>query len=160
MRILKQLVQIGTSREIDCNLDCQDFVYDLHMSVTSLHSSPWLVMWSQHEFMMNFMPLCRETRGWVQKLNCHWFSYESHSIESQLTNQACNKVRRVTQTLQLISTAIILVFLWITLGRVIKTLQPSYTLPHIPSHCDQYQETTKEMKKEERNREMSKKIEK
>jgi hypothetical protein len=36
----------------------------------------------------------------------------------------------------------------------------SYTSPHIPSHCDQYQETTKEMKKEERNREMSKKIEK
>jgi hypothetical protein len=40
VRIQWQLVRFGTNCKIDCNLDCQDFVYDLHMSITSLHSSP------------------------------------------------------------------------------------------------------------------------
>jgi hypothetical protein len=62
MRILKQLVWIGTIRKIDYNLDCQDCVYDLHMSITSLYNSSWLVLWSQYELVMNFMPLCRERR--------------------------------------------------------------------------------------------------
>jgi hypothetical protein len=44
MRILKQLVWIGTIRKIDYNLDCQDCVYDLHMSITSLYNSSWLVL--------------------------------------------------------------------------------------------------------------------
>jgi hypothetical protein len=66
-------------------------------------------------------------REWICKLNHHWFNYELHSIETQLANQACNNVRRVTQTLQLNSSIIVVELFGIKLERVTKTLQPSST---------------------------------
>jgi hypothetical protein len=78
----------------------------------------------------------REVCEWRYKRNYYWFSYESHSFEFQLANQVCNSVRRVTQTLQLILIIIIVESLWITLGRVTKTLQPSPIWSHTLSHYD------------------------
>jgi hypothetical protein len=74
----------------------------------------------------------------------HQFHYESQLIIVNLNVQTCNQIRRVTQTLQLITiTNIIELFLWTVLGRVIKTLQPSSISSHTPSHHDWHQKITK-----------------
>jgi hypothetical protein len=83
----------------------------------------------------------------------HRFYCESQLITINLSVQTYNKIRRIIQTLQLITiTNIIELFPWTVLERVTKIFQPSSITSHIPLHHDQHQETTKRMKKEERNR--------
>jgi hypothetical protein len=161
----ENLIATGTVRyqsQFGCNLDHPNLIYILYMSIIHVHDYISYVMWSCHWYCMNFMICIRgKVTGNAQ------FQIITNSLRIS-TDILWIWMIKIVITLgglhkffnQFLITTIMILLNPIVFGRVIKILQPSFTIT-LALYCfNWHQEKAKRWKEMKRKKEKARKIEK